>query len=55
MRCKNCYTDITPTWRRIQGEIYCNSCGCCYNRWKKFVTPEEIYAKVLVNMSKGKI
>ena len=54
MECSNCFIRFTPQWRKINGKNYCNSCGCSYYRWKKFTPVEEIYAKILVDMSKGK-
>jgi hypothetical protein len=53
MECANCFVTFTPQWRKLNGNIYCNSCACCYNRWKKFTPHEQIYAKILVGMSKS--
>ncbi len=55
MECGNCFIAFTPKWRKINEKNYCNSCWCCYNRWKKFTPHEEIYAKILIDMSRGKI
>jgi len=55
MNCNNCFTAFTPQWRSINNKTYCNSCACCYFRHKYFIPPEKIYAKVLMDMSKGKV
>ena len=54
MECENCFIDYSPQWRTIDKKCYCNSCGVRYFRWKSFKPVEEIYAKILINISKGK-
>jgi len=49
MNCKNCYTDYTPMWRNG----YCNACALHYTRNGYYKDPVKIYAKVLMDISKG--
>jgi hypothetical protein len=54
MRCAHCFISFTPQWRKINNDFYCNSCGCCLKRKKKLIPVEQIYAKVLMDISYGK-
>ena len=54
MECENCFVGFTPQWRKINGITYCNSCGCHFKRFKNLISPEKIYAKLLIDISKGK-
>lgn len=46
MSCLNCYN----LWRNG----YCNACYIHYKKYNKFKDVTEIYAKILVDFSKGK-
>ena len=54
MICENCFDSSSPQWRKINEKIYCNACGCYYQRHHNHRKCEEVYAKMLINLSKGK-
>jgi hypothetical protein len=49
--CLNCYTDSSPLWRKG----YCNACAIHYQKYKVHKNVEQIYAKILVSLKKGKM
>jgi len=49
--CPNCYTKDTPQWRHN----YCNSCYLYYKRYNTFKDVSEIYGKILLDISHGKV
>ncbi len=51
MECVNCYAKDSPLWRRGN---YCNRCYCYYLKNNKFKDPSEIYARILMSLSRGK-
>ena len=53
MKCTHCYITCSSQWRKIDNIRYCNACATCYRRNGHFVPVEEIYAKVLIQMSKN--
>ncbi len=55
MECLNCYSTSTPQWRKINNNIYCNACGCHYQRHGTHRNVAEVYAKILINLKNNKI
>jgi hypothetical protein len=51
LNCKNCMTIFTSRWRNG----YCNACATYFYKHGYLKNPVEIYATVLINMSKNKL
>ena len=51
MECLNCFVDFTSMWRHG----YCNACSTYFSRHNVHKNVETIYAKVLMDIKKGKI
>ena len=49
-KCLNCYIDYTPMWRNG----HCNACWIHYSKYGIHKNIEEIYAKILIDISKDK-
>ena len=49
--CLNCFVDFTSMWRKG----YCNACATYFSRHKVHKNVVSIYAKVLMDIKKGKI
>jgi hypothetical protein len=49
--CANCYITSTSQWRHG----YCNCCYLHYKKYNKFKDVSEIYGKILLDISRGKI
>ena len=55
MVCENCFDSSSPQWRKINEKIYCNACGCYYQRHHIHRKCEEVYAKILINLKNGNV
>lgn len=49
--CPNCYAQHSPIWR---SGGYCNRCYCYHLIHKEYKDHREIYARILMQLSRGK-
>jgi len=50
MECANCYTCISPQWRKIESTLYCNACGIYFKRTGFHKNAVQYYASILMNL-----